>query len=474
MKRQLKGMCGLSMFLGLAFSVFPATDTQAAGITDYNLTGFASGNTGGGEISETDTVRYKKVYTATDLALALKKGSGVKVVEIMNDLNLGWNELPSAAKVSPFSAHNAALTHPVLLKTGVSKINVDGFNGLTIFSANGAKLKHVAITIKRSSNVIIRNLEFDELWEWDEKTKGDYDSNDWDYLTLEEDSKVWIDHCTFNKAYDGLVDSKKGSSGVTISWSTFKGDDGSANSWVTQQINALEANKSAYPMYNFLRSSAVGLSKEDIIAIAGGQKKGHLVGSTEFDSGNPKLSITLHHNYYKNIQDRMPRLRGGNAHAYNIVMDSAGAWAAKSKLTSAIASAISSKGYHFSVTSNGAISTEDGAVLVEKSHIIDIQYPVRNNQTDPSDASYTGKIRVLDTIDSLNGTSFRGGSDTAGSPLSPVPAAVKSFSWNGFSTLPYSYTAEDPSTLINRLTAADGAGAGKLTWAKSNWLKTSY
>ncbi|QRN94441.1 hypothetical protein JRI60_35670 [Archangium violaceum] len=474
MMQMFKGVCGLSAVLGLTFSVIPAGNTQAAGLTDYNLTGFSAGNTGGGLVSESDTAHYKKVYTATDLALALKKGSGVKVVEIMNDLNLGWNELPAAAKVSPFSAHNAASTHPVLLATGVSKINVDGFNGLTIFSANGARLRHVAITIKRSSNVIIRNLEFDELWEWDEKTKGNYDSNDWDYLTLEEDTKVWIDHCTFNKAYDGLVDSKKGTSGVTISWSTFKGDEGGATSWVTRQFDALEANKSAYPMYNHLRSSAVGLSENDIITIAGPQKKGHLVGSTEFDAGNANLSITLHHNYYKNIQDRMPRLRGGNAHVYNIVMDAQGAWAAKKKLTSAMASAISSKGYHFDLTSNGAISTEGGAVLVEKSHILDVQYPVRNNQTDPSDASYTGKIRVVDTIDSLNGVVFRGGSDTSGSPLSPVPATVKAFSWNGFSALPYGYTADDPSTLVTRLTAADGAGAGRLTWAKENWLKTSY
>lgn len=58
--------------------------------------------------------------------------------------------------------------------------------------------------------MIFRNLEFDELWEWDEATKGNYDKNDWDYVTIEgTSSKVWIDHCTFNKAYDGLVDVKK-------------------------------------------------------------------------------------------------------------------------------------------------------------------------------------------------------------------------------------------------------------------------
>lgn len=83
----------------------------------------------------------------------------------------------------------------------------------------------------------------------------------------------------------------------------------------------MEANKAAYPMYAYLRSSSVGLSKDDIIAIAASQKKGHLIGATEFAADNALLSVTLHHNYYKDIQDRMPRLRSGNAHAYNIVMD---------------------------------------------------------------------------------------------------------------------------------------------------------
>lgn len=475
MKKTVRSLCSTALALTLGFTLLSGpTSVQAAGNADYNLTGFSQGNTGGGIISEANTSTYKKVYSATDLALALKKNSGVKVVEIMNDLDLGWNEIPSTAQTSPFAKHNDALTHPVLKQTGVSKITVDGFNGLTIFSANGSKIKHAAITVKRSSNVIIRNLEFDELWEWDESTKGDYDKNDWDYITLEDSNGVWIDHCTFNKAYDGLVDSKKGTSGVTISWSTFKGDDGSTNSWVTRQINELEANKSSYPMYNYLRSSAVGLSKEDIIAIAGPQKKGHLVGATSLESANANLSITLHHNMYKDIQDRMPRLRGGNAHAYNIIMDATDARSAQARITTAMATAIASKGYKFGITSNGAISTESGAVLVEKSVIKDVQYPVRNNQTDPTNATYTGKISVLDTIYSLDGSSFRGNSDTAGSPLAPVPAVIKPFSWNGFSSLPYTYTMDDPSILNARLTASNGAGAGKLTWSKDNWLKTSY
>jgi pectate lyase len=346
---------------------------------------------------------------------------------------------------------------------------------LTIFSANGSKIKHASFVVKYSSNIIIRNLEFDELWEWDESTKGNYDKNDWDYLTIEgASSKVWVDHCTFHKAYDGVLDVKKGSNGVTVSWSSFLADDQSSNSWVTQQINAMEANMSAYPMYAYLRSSSIGLSKADVIAIAAGQKKGHLVGSTEFATDNVNLEVTLHHNYYKDMQDRMPRLRGGNAHVYNVVMDNASAWAAKKKITSVMETALAGKGYHFGVTSNGAISTENGAVLVENSQIIDVAYPLRNNQTDPTNATYTGKIRAVNTQYTLDGSSYTGDSETAGSPLAPVPAPVKAFSWNGFSTLPYSYTPDPVSTLKTRLTAADGTGAAKLNWSKVNWLSTSY
>ncbi|WP_458782643.1 pectate lyase family protein [Paenibacillus nanchangensis] len=448
-----------------------ALPTPSGSLAGYKLTGFGEGTTGGGLVSETDTAKYKKVYNATDLAQALKRNSGVKVVEIMNDLNLGWNEIPAEAKVSPFSENNKPLTHPVLLQTGVSKITIDGFDGLTIFSANGAKIKHAGFTVKRTSGLIIRNLEFDELWEWDEATKGDYDKNDWDYITLEQDSKVWIDHCTFNKAYDGLVDSKKGTSGLTISWSLFRGDDRGPNSWVSRQIAALEANKSAYPMYAYLRGT-VGLSQSDIVAIASSQKKGHLIGATSFDSDNPSLSVTLHHNLYRDIQDRLPRLRGGNAHVYNIVADNSAAREASRRITPAMAANIAAKGYKFGVTNNGAISTEGGAVLLEKSVFTDVLYPLRNNQTDPSDSRYTGKIKAVDTLYSLDGSVFRGGSDTAGSPLAPVPASILPFSWTGMTSLPYSYTPEDPAGLQSKLEG--NSGAGRLNWDRVNWLKTQY
>src|SRR5918997_4488473 len=80
-------------------------------------------------------------------------------------------------------------------------------------------------------------------------------------------------------------------------------------------------------MYNFLRTN--GFSVDDIVAVSRSQKKGHLVGANEFDASNNNHRLTLHHNYYLNMQDRLPRLRGGNAHAFSVYMNNAEALAAK-------------------------------------------------------------------------------------------------------------------------------------------------
>src|SRR5206468_384983 len=63
----------------------------------YNLAGFAQGTTGGGLIAETNSA-WRKITNAVDLAIALyDKKNAVKVIEIMNDLDLGYNELPPNA-----------------------------------------------------------------------------------------------------------------------------------------------------------------------------------------------------------------------------------------------------------------------------------------------------------------------------------------------------------------------------------------
>lgn len=464
--------------LGTATSA-PATLTVAPSPppSAFGVRGFAHTTTGGGLLAETDA-NYRKVYNAADLRAALSSRT-TKVIEIMNDLDLGWNEIPASERTGRFRSNTAPKLHPVLLATGVSLIDIQDFTDLTIFSAHGATLRHAELNVKRCTNLVIRNLRFDELWEWDEASKGDYDSNDWDYITVDmASSRVWIDHCDFGKAYDGVVDVKSGSNQVTISWCRFLEDDGGPQSWVRRQVEALESSRTSYAMYNFLRSN--GFSTEDIIAVARSQKKGHLVGANDMDASNANLSLTLHHNLYVGMQDRLPRLRGGNAHSFNLVVDNRNAAAARAlydarvaAMSSGNALKLTSGSYKFAITQNGAISTESGAVLLEKSVFEGVRYALRNNQTDVTKPAYTGKIRGEDVIFRFGTTDFRGGSDTPGHPLGPTQAPqILPFAWNGFTTLPYTYTPDDPESLPALL--AVGAGAGVLKWDKTRWLHPAY
>jgi pectate lyase len=458
----------------------------------YNLVGFAQSTTGGGVIPETDPA-YRKVTNALDLANAIlsayKTAGSVKVIEITTNLDLGWNEVGSAVQnlaSTPFRAHATPQLHPRLLITGVSLIDIKPKSGLTIFSANGATIRHATFNIKSTANIIVRNLKFDEMWEWDEATKGQYDKNDWDFIDLGNGgsvSNIWVDHCTFTKSYDGILDTKAGSSAITLSWCKYTGDDGATNtnSWVRQQINYLELSPSSYPMYNFLRTH--GFSVEDIVAIIQGHDKTHLAGQNDLDPNNATISMTFHHLWLNSVWDRcVPRLRAGNVHDYNIYADDTLVLAAK-RLRDSIAATMSTANqntlnntYSFNPPINGSISTESGALLVEKSVYIDCLWPLRNNQTAPSNPAYTGKIKALDTIYQMDSTVVRGNSTDSGNPMGPFQAPIIAFSWNlSGNQLAYSYTPDDPSQLQNIVTSPTaGAGAGVLTWNKTNWLITTY
>ncbi len=140
---------GYSVVVGNAAGT-ATSNTAALGVTDqlpgqiYNLQGFAQAATGGGMLPETDP-NYRKVYTANDLVAALGSKT-TKVIEIMNDLDLGYNEVPASARTGALRAAAAPLLHPVLIASGVSTIDIQDKTGLTIFSANGATIRHAGST----------------------------------------------------------------------------------------------------------------------------------------------------------------------------------------------------------------------------------------------------------------------------------------------------------------------------------------
>jgi pectate lyase len=481
----------------------PEPSLLAGSVARYNVEGYAAASvTGGGNIPDTDP-RYRKVTTATELVAALRAAKAttanpVKVIEIMNDLNMGWNEVGTDLQADGLLRTNIpAKKHPVLIESGVSLLDITAFNGLTIFSRNGATIRHAEFNIKAGTNLILRNLRFDELWEWDEASKGDYDSNDWDFVTIGDGggvtSGIWVDHCTFTKAYDGVLDIKRGASAITISWSEVVPAAAGAGSFVQRQFDDLEINRSVNSMYNLLRNY---FSPQQIVDIALPQKKGHLIGSNNLE-GLTTYTVTLHHNLYKDLQDRMPRLRGGDVHGYALYIDSSNARIVKVMrdgivaANPTLASALNST-YHFGITSNASISTEGGAVQIEDSVFFGVLTPFRNNQTDVTNPAYTGAIRGLNiqhillasdsafmpvqqTTFSDRGfewASWTGDSDAPGSSLGPTQAPQIPFAWHN-GTPNYPMTIEPLENLSALLTGPQGAGAGRIGMTTQQWLQVA-
>ena len=221
------------------------------------------------------------VRTAKELQAAVEAASGStrrtrvmnmpRVVRIDADIDLG-----ELANQKPGNE---------LKSVGVVKVA----SNTTIYSlGSGATIRHGTIEVHGAHNVIIRNLNFRDLWELD--PTGKYDRFGWDYIRIVNSGKthsdhVWIDHCDFVKVYDGMIDITHGSDLITVSWCRFAGDE------------------------------------------RGPQKKVSLVGHSSSENAaamdRGHLNVTFHHNLFENIDDRAPRVRFGNVHAFNNFIDGA-------------------------------------------------------------------------------------------------------------------------------------------------------
>ena len=231
-----------------------------AAAPDFSLTGFA-GVSGMGLPTTTGGASgaHVQVSTLAQLVSALQTNATLRV-ELMSDLDL-----------SPMANHSGGFpsSYPV------GEILVRSHK--TIYSRNGSALRRGTLRIGKPSpgpqqNIIIRNLRFRDLWVND--PSGNYDTYGWDYIHIEENSHhIWIDHCDFGQSYDGVIDVTHGSDFITVSWNIFRGP----------------------------------------------QKKCSLVGHSENNSAEDlgHLNVTYHHNWFDSVEERIPRMRFGNAHVYN-------------------------------------------------------------------------------------------------------------------------------------------------------------
>ncbi|MBN2610424.1 MAG: carbohydrate-binding protein [Bacteroidales bacterium] len=133
-----------------------------------------------------------------------------------------------------------------------------------------AELQNIGLNIWDYENVIVRNIKIHEVFYPD------------DALTIDACNHVWVDHMELHSkigsgigvdTYDGLLDIKRGSKYVTISWCH---------------------------LHDHMKTMLIGHTD-----------------NTSSQSVDGAMRITLHHNYYQNTDGRNPSVRFGAVHMFN-------------------------------------------------------------------------------------------------------------------------------------------------------------
>ncbi|SEE86136.1 pectate lyase [Streptomyces sp. 3213] len=233
-----------------------------------------------------------------------------------------------------------------------SNTTVLGVGSASGFTGGGLRLKKV-------TNVVVRNLNIS-------KPVAPADG-----ITVQASTKVWIDHNAFSSDldhgkdyYDGLLDVTHASDYVTVSWNTFK---------------------------NHYKGSLVG----------------HSDNNASEDTGH--LRVTYHHNWFDQVNSRIPSLRFGTGHFYD----------------------------NYVVGAETAVHSRMGAQMFVQNNVF----------RDTEVAVTTNRDSDVDGYANLSGNDLGG----AATEISQVGT---------FTSPPYSYTAEPASTVVASVTA--GAGTGKL------------
>lgn len=194
-------------------------------------------------------------------------------------------------RVAPSGPLEEARVRSVANQTRQTQINV-GPN-TTIVGLRGARLTGLTLMIDRASNVIVRNLTLVDArdcfpaWSPTDGEAGNWNSQ-YDQISVRRSENVWVDHNTFTdgdnpdsaqpvhfgrpyQVHDGSLDVTHTASLVTASWNRFTGRD-----------------------------------------------KLLLIGSSNTVGPDvDRLRVTLHHNLFDGVLQRLPRVRFGQVDVYN-------------------------------------------------------------------------------------------------------------------------------------------------------------
>lgn len=268
--------------------------------------------------------------------------------------------------------------------TTATEIQFKGVSNVSLIGvADRGVLDQIGVHLRDTSNIVIQNLHIKNV-----KKSGSPISNGGDAIGMESGvTNVWVDHNTLeasggeSSGYDSLLDMKAGVTNVTVS-------------------------------YNHYRNSS----------------RAGLIGSSDSDAAN--TDITFHHNWYENIEQRMPLLRHGLVHTYNNY------WSNVSN----------------SDMIHGINSRMGGRVLVEGNYFKNSNNPLIASDDSPEPGCWQTRENTLDSISYDR---------SVGDGALVVPVITNGqFDSTCTVTVPYTYSL-DPSANIPAIVTGN-AGVGKI------------
>ena len=427
-----------------AVALAPAPKTLPP-VSTFDLVGFATmgvGTTGGGVLSPSDPNYHVLDATVANKAQQLRtwlESTTALVVDVQVEVDLGALNNVSARP----------RTNPELVASGLGVINVR--SNKTVLSSTGATIRHGTFNISGQNNIIVRNLRFRGLWEFDEGSQDPpnnspwgYKIQDWDYIDIQNGARnVWIDHCDFEKSYDGIADTKAAADLVTFSWCRLGGDTEGA---VARQIGYLEKlyqgtltdSRIAFTFYKGLRDGAYvaqGIprqSVQDIIDHEMPHDKCNLVGSADTETASiGYLNMTFHHIYYHGCRQRLPRMRFGNAHVFNLFVDN-------SQIIDG--------------TNMATATTCDAAVFAENNFYLEVAdpFPAQSGTSPPGRIAQSGCRWIYKGVEQ----SFAANTFLSNAAMWVWNVGTKNFAWPlvpNPRSLPYSYQADAVDYTKNNL-----------------------
>ncbi len=232
-------------------------------------------------------------------------GSSIKVAYTFEDYasvydpNGAWGTTPVSGDLE--TARGCAATK----QKAVIQIKI-GSNTTIIGKGNNAKIVRGHVRLSPPyDNIIIRNVHFEDAYDmfplWDPADSGGRWNSAYDNISVEGATHVWIDHCTFS---DGANLDK-------LHPPVFAAPYNLPEMKVQHHDGAIDVTKNS----NYVTLSYNHIHDHD---------KTHLIGSSDSiasDNGPKFLKITMHHNYLKDVTQRLPRVRMGMVHVYNNLYD---------------------------------------------------------------------------------------------------------------------------------------------------------